>query len=89
MRLRQRSNVDLPHPDGPMMAVTACWGNDADTFFTAAALPKYAVRFRVTMHGLALSMATVGSGTLMAGAETLPGLSRLSRTTSVDCSTEP
>src|SRR6266516_2881756 len=24
MRLRQRTKVDLPHPDGPIMAVTVC-----------------------------------------------------------------
>src|SRR6185295_13371827 len=41
------------------------------------------------MHGFVLSMATVGSGTLMGGAEILIALSRLSRNTSVDCSTEP
>src|SRR6185436_20323294 len=41
------------------------------------------------MHGLARSMTTAGSGTLIAGAEILTGLSRLSRTTSVDCSTKP
>jgi hypothetical protein len=27
-----RNNVDLPHPDGPMMAVTRCAGIDIDTF---------------------------------------------------------
>ncbi|MOA38590.1 hypothetical protein D3C78_1602880 [compost metagenome] len=26
MRLKQRSSVDLPQPDGPMKAVTRCFG---------------------------------------------------------------
>jgi len=53
MRFKHRRNVDLPQPEGPMMAVTAFCGIDADTFLTAALSPKKAVRSRVTMHGLA------------------------------------
>jgi hypothetical protein len=72
-----------------MIAVTACCGTDMDTSLIAAELPKYAVRLRVTMQGFALVVTALGSGTLMAGARTFTNLSRLSRNTSVDCSTEP
>src|SRR6476660_8169742 len=45
MRLRQRRNVLLPHPDGPMMAVTVLAGNAREMFLTAAVLPKNAERY--------------------------------------------
>ena len=35
MRLRVRSTVDLPQPDGPMKAVTLRGGTFNDTSFTA------------------------------------------------------
>src|SRR6266699_4209664 len=44
MRLRQRSNVLLPHPDGPITAVTVRLGNMTDTSFTTARRPNSAVR---------------------------------------------
>ena len=81
--------MDFPQPEGPMIAVTAFCGNVAETFLIAGVSPKYAVRSRVTTHGLARSTAGRGSGTLSAGAATLTGVSRTWRTTSVDCSTEP
>ena len=28
----------MPQPDGPMIAVTACWGIDTDTFLIAGVL---------------------------------------------------
>src|SRR5439155_15450955 len=43
MRLRQRRNVLLPHPDGPITAVTVCAGNRIDTSFTTARRPYRAV----------------------------------------------
>ena len=39
MRFRQRSSVDLPQPDGPMSAVTACGGMCIDTPAIAVSLP--------------------------------------------------
>jgi hypothetical protein len=44
IRLKHRSRVDLPHPDGPMMAVTAFCGIEIDTSLTAAVSPKNAER---------------------------------------------
>src|ERR671930_1122702 len=44
MRLRQRSNVLLPHPDGPITAVTVCGGKGMETSFTTARRPYSAVR---------------------------------------------
>src|ERR1700722_8103189 len=42
IRLRHRSNVDLPQPDGPMIAVTSRSGKSNDTLRTACVLPKNA-----------------------------------------------
>src|SRR6266576_1035220 len=44
MRLRQRRNVLLPHPDGPITAVTVRLGNMTDTSCTTARRPNRAVR---------------------------------------------
>src|SRR6266576_2551954 len=43
MRFRQRKNVVLPHPDGPISAVTVCVGNRIDTSLTTARRPYSAV----------------------------------------------
>src|SRR5688572_24705692 len=43
-RLRQRRNVDLPHPEGPMIAVTSRSRSGMETLRMAADAPKYAVR---------------------------------------------
>src|SRR5919202_6808053 len=42
IRLRQRSSVDLPHPEGPMTAVTARDGKARSTPRTAWTLPNHA-----------------------------------------------
>src|SRR5678815_4217148 len=42
MRLRHRSSVDLPQPDGPMIAVTSRSRNVIETSRTASADPKNA-----------------------------------------------
>src|SRR3569623_565541 len=42
MRFRQRRKVDLPQPDGPMIAVTRRSVMFMVTSFTACTLPKYA-----------------------------------------------
>src|SRR5438034_11826225 len=62
MRFRQRRNVVLPHPDGPINAVTVCLGNMSDTSFTAARRPYSAVSRTVS----SCSRASAG------GAMTLP-----------------
>jgi hypothetical protein len=40
IRLRQRSSVDLPQPDGPMIAVTSFCGKVSATSRTAWVEPK-------------------------------------------------
>ena len=40
IRFRQRRKVDLPQPDGPMMAVTESAGTSRDTFFRIWLEPK-------------------------------------------------
>src|SRR2546425_1617488 len=62
MRFRQRRNVVLPHPDGPINAVTVCRGNMSDTSFTTARRPYRAVSRAVSSW----SRASAG------GAMTLP-----------------
>src|SRR4051812_41047967 len=42
MRLRQRRNVDLPQPDGPMMAVTSFTGKSSERSCTACVAPNQA-----------------------------------------------
>ena len=39
MRLKHRSTVDLPQPDGPMNAVTSCWRTLMLTSRTARKAP--------------------------------------------------
>ena len=39
IRLKQRRNVDLPQPEGPMNAVTSFSGIFREIFFSACALP--------------------------------------------------
>src|SRR5205809_381598 len=44
MRFRQRSRVLLPHPEGPITAVTVRDGNIIETSLTTARRPNKAVR---------------------------------------------
>jgi len=60
MRFRQRSSVDFPHPDGPMMAVTAWAEIDIDTSLTAGLSPKNADKCLVTMQGCCCPTPTAG-----------------------------
>jgi hypothetical protein len=39
IRLKHRSTVDLPHPDGPMKAVISCWRISMVTSRTARNVP--------------------------------------------------
>src|SRR6266536_4448254 len=43
MRFKQRRNVLLPHPDGPITAVTVCTGKGIETSLTTARRPYRAV----------------------------------------------
>src|SRR6266568_5725864 len=44
IRFRLRSTVDLPQPEGPMMAVTLLAGKSMETAFTAWVVPKWTFR---------------------------------------------
>src|SRR5277367_4077588 len=59
IRLRHRTSVDLPHPDGPMIAAIWFSSNDRLTSLSARFLLKYALSFLTTsfsaMTTLALS----------------------------------
>src|SRR3989442_36223 len=59
MRLRQRSSVLLPQPDGPMMAVTVGSGNRSDTSRTARCCPNSAVSRTVSRRRRVLADATI------------------------------
>src|SRR5438094_9314235 len=69
MRFRQRSSVLLPHPEGPMIAVTVCAGNKSDTSRTARCCPKSAVRCAVSRRSLVLADATIPGPRYPAGGE--------------------
>src|SRR5215470_17761532 len=59
MRFRQRRNVLLPHPDGPMIAVTVLDGNRSDTSFTIARRPNSAVKFAASSRAGASAGGTI------------------------------
>src|SRR5262249_49742707 len=59
IRLRQRSMVLLPQPEGPMIAVTVCAGNSSDTSRTARCWPKNAVNLTVSSRSRVLADATI------------------------------
>src|SRR2546423_1886470 len=59
MRLRQRSSVLFPQPDGPMIAVTVCAGNSSETSRTARCCPNRAVRRTVSSRSRVLADATM------------------------------
>src|SRR5687767_11258461 len=50
-RLRHRKKVDLPHPDGPMTAVTSRSRSSIVTLRMALDAPKYAVRRSTSRRG--------------------------------------
>src|SRR6266702_189858 len=59
MRFRQRRNVLLPQPEGPMMAVTVWAGKRIETSRTAAVRLKSAVRRTVSSRRRTLADATI------------------------------
>src|SRR5215210_5886223 len=74
---RQRRSVDLPQPEGPMIAVTSCCAIDAEMFRMAPRSPNQADRFSVRMHVFCapsmadtirrrVGVATTGSGLTVA-----------------------
>src|SRR5258708_26437225 len=69
MRFRQRSMVLLPHPDGPMIAVTVCAGNSSDTSRTARCCPNIAVRCDASSRSRVLADATIALPGHPAGCE--------------------
>ena len=50
IRFRQRNNVDLPQPDGPMIDVTSPDRTPNDTSRTTRDAPKYASSDSAAMH---------------------------------------
>src|SRR5215510_10070053 len=81
MRLRQRRNVLLPHPDGPIIAVTVFVGKKTEVSFTAI-MRTIALSGRLTSSGpcsirgapwddVPAATVTTGSGTAGAAAGTL------------------
>ncbi len=53
MRLSVRRKVDLPHPDGPIIAVTRRSGTVSDTPRTACTFPNHALRFETVIRSRA------------------------------------
>src|SRR5579883_2411258 len=52
MRFRHRRNVDLPHPDGPIIAVIRFVGTLIERPLTACVPPKYACRSRTVTRSV-------------------------------------
>src|SRR5216117_1597159 len=69
IRFRQRSMVLLPHPDGPMIAVTVFAGNSSDTSRTARCCPNSAVSFTVSSRSRVLADAAIALPRDPAGGE--------------------
>src|SRR6185312_2128910 len=63
MRLRQRSSVDLPQPDGPMIAVTSPVGTAKVTSRTTRDEPKYASSDSTPIAGVAACAASLDIST--------------------------
>src|SRR5437899_2838278 len=63
MRFRQRRNVVLPHPEGPISAVTVCVGKRIDTSLTTARRPYSAVSRAVS------SCSRASAGCAIAGSQ--------------------
>src|SRR5260370_41423094 len=59
IRFRQRKNVLLPHPEGPMIAVTVCAGKRMDTSRTAAVRSNSAVSRTVSRRSRTLAPAAI------------------------------
>src|SRR5688572_16768952 len=69
IRLRQRRKVDLPHPDGPMKAVTCRSGMSRSMPFRACLSPYQALRPRMVN---ALALAAGATGAVSAVAASMP-----------------
>src|SRR5260221_5289269 len=69
MGFRQRSMVLLPHPDGPMIAVTVWAGTSSDTSRTARCCPNIAVRWDASSRSRVLADATIALAGHPAGGE--------------------
>src|SRR5665213_408882 len=59
MRLKLRSSVDLPQPDGPMIAVTRQVSIERSTSRTAAMSPKKALSLCAARHTVATDSAAL------------------------------
>src|ERR1700722_7829188 len=74
MRLRQRKKVDLPQPEGPMIAVTRRSPKAKLTSLTACCSPKYAFRPSTVSSGLASTWDSVSAAVAAAiAARATPG----------------
>src|SRR5215204_1698463 len=67
IRLRHRSRVDFPQPEGPMIAVTSLARKSSDTSRTAFVAPKYAESARVRIAS-AGSLAGARAGAIIGAA---------------------
>src|SRR4051794_24612237 len=67
MRLRHRSSVDFPQPDGPMIAVTSRSRNVSDTPRTTSAAPKNALSDLASRRIRAGPLAAAATGAVAVG----------------------
>src|SRR5678815_4859826 len=69
MRLRQRSMVDLPQPDGPITAVTDLFGKSSVTFLSTRLPPNHALSRRALRSG-SVSATGIPTSCCIAGDQT-------------------
>src|SRR3990170_124670 len=69
IRFKHRKNVLLPHPDGPMIAVTVWAGNKIETSCTAACRWNRALRRTVSSRRRTLSGAAIALSRHPAGGD--------------------
>src|SRR5262245_22683202 len=68
IRLRQRSNVLLPHPDGPMYAVMRCLGTAIETSLSACLAPYQKLTPSISTMGVSITGSAPGrAGSALAG----------------------
>src|SRR5882762_2353036 len=74
MRLRHRSRVDLPQPEGPMYAVTRCFGIDMETSFSASFSPYQSETCSISTIGASMIPATLAWAFRFGAIWTLPAM---------------
>src|SRR5579884_620483 len=74
MRLRQRRSVDLPQPDGPMIAVTSPDGTSNPTSRTTRDAPKYASSDSTAIAGVSRMLTSSATAVAIGTSRSAPSV---------------